>query len=368
MTPYVKLLSALSTGALLGCTQLSLAPALGEPVATWGLRAPESPGRQPGESRANPEPELERLFIMGRAAHDAGQLALAEERYAQVLRHQPSHLQALNGIAVIYAQTQRIDQALQFFKRALELDPQASHLHNNLGYALMREGRLVEAERELGLAHDLNPSSPQTRQNMVLLSQAKARVMAQAGLSGNGGIPLTEGLRPQLVAIGHHVYELRDGAAAVPEPLQAFRPVGVQPARPATRLGADFVTQDSAISTSLRGIRIEVSNGVGIRHLARRTAERLEPMGLVTARLSNQRYRQSQTEIQYRAGQKNAAQALSAKLPVAVKTVPSNRLGKRIEMRLVLGHDLFGQAMAARLESSRATGAALAGDYGWRWS
>lgn len=246
MTHYVKLLSALSTGALLGCTQLSLAPAMGEPVATWGQRAPESPGRLPGENSSNPEPEVEQLFIMGKAAYDAGQLTLAEERYAQVLQHQPSHLQALNAIAVIYAQTQRIDKALHAFRRALEMAPQASHVHNNLGYALMREGRLVEAERELGLAHDLNPSSPQTRQNMVLLSQAKARAMAQTELSGNGATPLAEGLRPQLVAIGRHVYELRDGPAAWSEPMQASRPVGVQPAKPAPQLGGGLSPKTAA--------------------------------------------------------------------------------------------------------------------------
>lgn len=357
MRHYVKILSALSTGTLLGCTQLSLAPTLlGEPVAASGSRAPALPRVQPVENISSPVSEAEGLFIMGRSAHGAGQLALAEERYAQVLNKQPAHLGALNSIAVIYAQTERSGKALEFFKRALQLDPKASHVHNNLGYALMRHGQLAEAEAELKLAHDLNPSSSQTRQNLELLARAKERASALAGLTGRGSPAEAAVAGRQLVVVSQNVYELRDGPATLPSPMQAAALADVQTEKPVT-------------STSLRGVRIEVSNGVGIRHLARRTAERLAPIGVVTARLTNQpRYKQSKTEIQFSTGQKSAADALSMKLPVAVKTVPSVSLGKNIQMRLVLGHDLVGKAVAAWLESDADAKVALAGHDGWRWS
>lgn len=358
MRHYVKLLSALSTGTLLGCTQFSLAPTLlGEPVAAAGSRAPGLPRLQPVERISSPVSEVEGLFVMGRSAHGAGQLALAEERYAQVLDKQPAHLGALNSIAVIYAQTERSDKAIQVFKQALQLDPKASHVHNNLGYALMRQGQLAEAESELKLAHDLNPSSSQTRQNLELLARAKERASALAGLTGRDAPAEAAVPGRQLVTVSQNVYELRDGpAAALPAPVQASIPDG----RP---------TEMSVTGTSLRGVRIEVSNGVGIRHLARRTGERLAPIGLVTARLTNQpRFKQSKTEIQFGSGQKNVADALSTKLPVAVKTVQSANLGKNIQMRLVLGHDLVGKAVAAWLDSDADASVALAGHDGWRWS
>ncbi|NMM20008.1 MAG: hypothetical protein HHJ15_08690 [Rhodoferax sp.] len=362
MNHYVKFLSALSAGTLLGCTQLSLAPAAGAPVTASVL-----PNVQPVEHISSPVSEVEGLFIMGRSAHGAGQLALAEERYAQVLSKQPSHLGALNSIAVIYAQTERSDKALQFFKRVLELEPRASHTHNNLGYALLLTGQLAEAESELKLAYDLNPASLQTRQNLELLASAKERA---AALAGRGSRAEAAVAGPQLVAVRQGVYELRDGPATLLAQTQASTRAGVQADQPATRDDHNFVAKEHAISTSLRGVRIEVSNGAGIRYLARRTANRLTPMGVVTARLTNQaRYLQSKTVILFSAGQKDVADALSKKLPVAVHIVPAKHLGNNIQMRLVLGHDLVGNAIAAWLESSRETRVALVAGYdGWRWS
>lgn len=369
MKHYVKILSALSAGTLLGCTQLSLAPTGGERVAASGSRASLQPKVQAVEKILSPVPEVDGLFAMGRSAQGAGQLALAEQRYAQVLNQRPSHLGALNSIAVIYAQTQRTDKALQFFKRALELDPQASHVHNNFGYALLLTGQLAEAESELKLAHGLNPASSQTRQNLELLASAKERAAVLAGLTGSKSPAGTAVSGQQLVAVGQNVYELRDGPATLLAQTQASTRAGVQADQPATRGDRNFVVKEHATGTSLHGVRIEVSNGVGIRYLARRTAERLAPLGVVAARLTNQpRFRQSSTEIQFSAGQKSAADALSTKLPVAVRTVHATSLGKNIQMRLVLGHDLTGNAIAAWLESSSEARVALAGFDGWRWS
>jgi len=280
----------------------------------------------------------------------------------------------------------------------LELDPKASHVHNNLGYALLLAGRLEESESELKLARELSPSNWQTGQNLELLARTQERVVTG----------------PQLVEVGRNVYELRDrpGAtlpqaqagvqakaplkaqAKVQEPVQAsLQPtmqvkVPTKAQEPAlasvppktevkvqtkvqepVQARAVTLVKETVSGASLQGIRIEVSNGVGIRYLARRTAERLAPTGVVTARLTNQLpYQQSRTEIQFGSGQKNAAQVLSNSFPVAIKTVASNALVRNIQLRLVLGHDMAGQAILAWLESGSETRVALSVDDGWRWS
>lgn len=371
MKHYVKLFSALSTGTLLGCSQLSLAPALTAPAAVSGAGAPALPRVQPIERVSNPVSGVDGLFILARSAHGGGQLALAQERYEQVLKQQPSHLGALNSMAVLYAQTGRIDQAVESFKQALALDPQASHLHNNLGYVLLRNGQLAQAEQELKLAQELDPASSKTRQNLELLAQTKERAAAPIEGAAKDVAAKAELSGPRLVLVGHHVYELRDRPATVSEPTQSLPVAGVPTPSPTAQAVVKSVAPERAISTTLRGLRIEVSNGVGIRHLAKRTAQRLAPMGIVTARLTNQpRFQQQITEIQFGAGQKGAAEALSAKLPVAVRTVAAVGLRSDTQMRLVLGHDLTGDAVAAWLESRDDAPAdvALAGDAGWRWS
>jgi len=176
MKPYVKIFSVLSASTLLGCAQPSLAPAPLLAAASPQLQT--LPRVQPFERISSPVSQAEELFIMGRSAQSAGQLALAEERYAQVLNMQPLHLGALNAIAVIYAQTDRNDKAIEFFRRALELDSKASHVHNNLGYTLLLAGRLPESEAELKLARELSPSSWQTGQNLEVLARTQERALA----------------------------------------------------------------------------------------------------------------------------------------------------------------------------------------------
>lgn len=420
MKPCVKVLSVLSTASLLACSPLSLAPTLGLPAAAVAPGTPLQPAVQPLANSARPVSAVEGLFALGRSAHAAGDLVLAEQWYTQVLNMQPSHLGALNSIAVIYAQTQRNDQAIEFFQRALELDPQAAYVHNNLGYALLLAGRLTEAGPELARAYELNPASSQSRQNLELLARA-----TEAAAPG-----------PQLVAVAKNVYELRDAPASRPVPMQAAAPmpvavptqaaapmpvvvptpvaaptsvaVSMQAAAPmpvvvptpmaapipvaaplrvavstpvampmqaavsipvAAPMQMAATVRELAAGTSLQGVRIEVSNGVGIRYLARRTAERLAQTGLVTARLTNQpRFRQAKTEIQFVAGQKEAADALSTQLPVSVRTVACGSLVRNLQMRLVLGHDLVGKTLVAWLESSSETPVALGGADGWHLS
>ena len=147
---------------------------------------------------------------------------------------------------------------------------------------------------------------------------------------------------PQLVEVSPNVYELRDASGTATAKI--------------TTPGALPVAGQAAIASvvgAFQGIRIEISNGVGIRRLARRTADRLAGNGVTTARLTNQpNYLQSKTEIQYGVGQEQTAMRLSALMPVTVTTVPSSSLNPRIQMRLVLGHDLGGKAVAAWIDSA----------------
>lgn len=125
-----------------------------------------------------------------------------------------------------------------------------------------------------------------------------------------------------------------------------------------------------AARAELRGVRLEVSNGVGIRKLARRTADRLATEGVLTVRLTNVRpYRQAKTEIQFVTGQGLAAQALQSRLPVAARAVPASQLSAGVQLRLVLGHDAAGKSVAAWLDAKEKQQVAIATrGGGWRWS
>lgn len=365
MKHSVKLLTALSVGSLMGCAPMSLPPT----QAGAGARGAIPARTQQVETFSKSAAEVEGLFIVGRAAHGANELAKAEALYVQVLQHNPSHLGALNSVAVIYAQTERGDQAQEFFKRAINLDPKSSHLHNNYGYALLRAGRLTEAGAELKLAQELNPSSVKTQENLALWTQASERAAARLEASGVEISRKAEATGPQLVVVAPSVYELRD-ASPSPAKLAQATQAATEPVKAALAgAGKPPVVGGQPAATALRGVRMEVSNGVGIRHLAKRTAQRLTPMGVDVVRLTNQPgFMQPRTEIQFSAGYKTVATALSEKFFVTMKAVPSTRLTRNVQVRLVLGHDVAGRAFAAWLDSTPDVELASTGFDGWRWS
>lgn len=362
MTRKCITLALVSTmGTLLGCAQLGTgqpsAPARQGVAARTQDALPVKVAAVPAAMRLAETSNAESAYLLGRAAHGAGQLAEARSHYARVLAVEPSHVGALNAMAVIHAQEGRIDDALALFGKAMAVAPQAAHLHNNAGYALLRAGRLDEAETALLRAQGLDPANLQIKQNLGLLRTAQARagkgaeasVQQQVQADERSG-PATE---PRVVVVAPQVYALQPGSNSNADGPPVATVHAIHPASP-----------------SLRGARVEVSNGVGITRLARRTADRLASTGLVAARLTNAKpYRQVTTEIQFRAGQEQMAQTLKAHLPVAAKVVAIGHLQPGIQMRLVLGQDLAGKAITAWLDQTAQQLQPVASlkDDGWVW-
>lgn len=343
---YNEILATVSAGTLLGCTQVPVAMAPIDPGTPVSARSLGPERARPGTSRISSGSlvHLAELYRDGRSAQEAGQLQQAAVLYARVLAIHPRHADALNALGVLRARDGQLQEALSLFDRAVEAEPRNASVRNNRGYALLLAGRLDEAETDLQAALTLNASSSQARGNLEQLAQARAAAMARAtGLEQAGSA--------QLVAVAPHVYELRDattgGASAHRQPLVA----------------ADMSA--GRMPATLAGIRVEVSNGVGIRHLALRTAKKLERLGLVPVRLSNQPgYRQQKTEIHYGAGYEQAAHDLSASLPL---TPPARQiaLDRKVPVRLVIGRDLVGRDFATRDVKPQTDVASQAGETGW---
>lgn len=384
----LKTLASVSVlGSLMGCSTLLPGTQPAAPVAVVKDGVP---------SQVHAAPKLkatvtmaEGLYALARQAHASGQLSAAAQGYERVLSLQPEHVGALNALGVIRAQDGRGDEALDLFARALKQEPTAAHIHNNLGYALLREERLDEAQAALKLALDLRPDSAQTLKNLELLAEARARQeaaqpsMPTLAAAPQPAEPAPAPAEPAIVAVAPSVFELRlstqlsgvgqnQAATATAEaapvvqpqvPLLEQAPVETAAVVPAGDMEPGYKlvlsremalqTGPFAIWTDIRGAKLEVSNGVGITRLAKRTAVRLAASGVATTRVTNDRpYRQARTQIQYLPGQKAAVQALAAQLPVPVELVPVGQLNARVNIRLVLGHDVAGQAIAAWLDGS----------------
>ena len=51
----------------------------------------------------------------------------------------------------------KLDEAISYFRRALQTKPEDTEVHCNLGYALELQGRLEEAIKEYRQALQINP-------------------------------------------------------------------------------------------------------------------------------------------------------------------------------------------------------------------
>ena len=75
----------------------------------------------------------------------AGRLAEAAEIYAQLLRAEPRHFDALHGLGIIRYQTGRLDEAERLIGEAAKVNPNAAHAFYNRACLLHRLNRLDEA-------------------------------------------------------------------------------------------------------------------------------------------------------------------------------------------------------------------------------
>jgi hypothetical protein len=360
----------LPLAGLFGCA--SLVPATREPPV---VRFAPAPVITPQMSAA------QNSYAQARQAHELGQLTTAARHYRRALDLAPDHVGALNGLGVILAQDGRTAEAIELLVRARDLDPKAGHIHNNLGYTLLREQRLDDADVALRMARELQPLSQQTLRNLALLDQARREQALAAAApfqstdpaevapatTAVATEPVTGGHVPQIVAVAPQVYELRlsstlsglnpvakAGPTAAPPEAREIAEIQPMPEpQPGHRLvfTREMASFTRSVTASADGAsRLEVSNGAGVAQLARRTADRLAQDGVVSARLTNARhYRFPQTQIEYLPGQDAAVQAVADRLPVHVKLVPVARLDRHMSLRLVLGQDAAGQAIAAWL-------------------
>jgi tetratricopeptide (TPR) repeat protein len=84
------------------------------------------------------EPAKE-VFDGAARALAAGDYETAERGFQSVLRQQPRHIAALSNLGVIYSRTNRADQAIAVYRRALQWSPDDKALLLNLGLVYLRQ-------------------------------------------------------------------------------------------------------------------------------------------------------------------------------------------------------------------------------------
>ena len=103
--------------------------------------------------------KAERLLIQGRTHHKAGDLAMAEGAYKEVLRLIPPQPDALHLLGVAAFQQDRFEEAERLLAIAIRRIPKPALAYYNYGNALRKLGRFEDAINAFTKAFELDRSN-----------------------------------------------------------------------------------------------------------------------------------------------------------------------------------------------------------------
>lgn len=283
------------------------------------------------------------MYQLGRYYQGQNRYELAIAAYQKSLLADANYTEAHNGLGVIYSRQATYDQAIASFSQALSLSPQADHIHNNLGYAQYLKGDNVAAIASFERALEFNPNNQKAARNLAL---------AQAKL----GMPImTAALNDKTQAASGRTQEAWELKA--PPPVAT----GVEVSGPITRVEQPALeikqiapavyelkryeaTSQVPQPAHLQAAKIEVSNGNGVRGMARGVGAYLNQHGFKASRYTNHKpFNVEKTQVHYRSGYQAQAQALQAKIPGQPDLVQRDDLRPGLSLKLLLGQDLATQ-------------------------
>ena len=113
--------------------------------------------------REHESDEVEYHYQLAEAYGHAGRIDDAAAKFRDVLRRDPEHQRALEGLGRLLAQNGRPEEAIAVLRQAIAQRPDAYQIRSDLGLAFMNSGRATQAITELRSAVQVNPDTPQTQ-------------------------------------------------------------------------------------------------------------------------------------------------------------------------------------------------------------
>lgn len=327
MQPILKRLSLLAAGALLlAC-------------AGTTLRLP-----------AGAALDAEHAYLVGRTHHLERRPEQALRYYQAALQAAPTHVDARNGLAALYAEQGELEQAIGLWEglTANASGPESAYMVSNLGYAYFLRGDLAAAQASLEKACLLDPLNYRAWHHLGNVlgkagdhQRAEAMYRQAAALLGHD-FKADYALAPRanLAAIESAlkaVSEKSDERWAQTEVRQTDGGVFIL-----RRIEADGEVRLAAAPSSRA--MLEIRNGNGVGGMARKLARTMNEGSTRVVRLSNHKgYGVKVSRVEYSIAFKGTAQRLAARVGatrlVQVESVDG------ADIRLVIGRDMIRQAV-----------------------
>jgi Flp pilus assembly protein TadD len=313
-----------------------------------------------------------------------GKHKLAIEEFKRALAIDPNYAKAYNGIGISYDFLGDYSSAIDAYEKALALDPDVDYVYNNLGYCYLLKGELNYAIAAFRKAISFNDQNKLYHNNLGLAYAERGDTeLALIELKLAGDAARAQYILGQICyQQGSYVQAEEYFAEAIandPSLTNAERYLkaastlgkisrvqreqtpdiatgpGHEDNKPVLRnenyalvVGTNATQPadhgiDGAPRPSRHEIEIEVSNGNGVRHMAKRLGAYLTSKGFVRIRLTNARhFNYTTSRIYYLDGYLTEAATVGQNLPAYGSLREVKELSKaRTKIRVLLGKDLI---------------------------
>ena len=105
---------------------------------------------------------------LGVALSEKGHVDEAMEQFRKAIEINPTFVDAHNNLGNALLQTGQVDAAMAEYQSALEIDPDNANAHNNLGWAYLQKRRINEAMEECRKALKINPDFASAHGNLAI--------------------------------------------------------------------------------------------------------------------------------------------------------------------------------------------------------
>lgn len=114
-----------------------------------------------GRSRGN-ELKPQRLDYLNEALalERQGDYEAALTSYRLALRDHPADLRVIQNMAIAFTKTNRLDDAIRYYRKALEIDQSQAGAHYGLAFLLIKRGERETAAKHLRAFLDQPPRGP----------------------------------------------------------------------------------------------------------------------------------------------------------------------------------------------------------------
>jgi tetratricopeptide (TPR) repeat protein len=104
-----------------------------------------------------------------------GRVIEAIEHYRKALEINPCYAEADNNLGRIFLDEGRLSEAKEYFRRAIQIKPGAEEAHNNLGIVLVGQGDVTGAFQQYQKAIELNRDYAEVYNNLAILLASQGR-------------------------------------------------------------------------------------------------------------------------------------------------------------------------------------------------